>query len=212
MPIQINNSVTNYPLANNTNTQSTSASSTGASTGDELTANTESDIKVSSRAQKVQMLNEEFFSGGPASVTITPEFIKRLQEYGFISEGEAEKLNVEKPKNQKIEGTLGELSAEIKDLRERLINDSPDDSLIGILERADAIINNLDGSKPSSLASNIKTVGAELNAYLGGSEAKKLSDEEKESMNELSLALKIADKLNPNNMSSQKLNSYLSFM
>ena len=33
----------------------------------------------------------------------------------------------------------------------------------------------------------------------------------KETLDELSLALQIADKLNPNNISSQKLNSYLAF-
>jgi len=212
MSIQINNSVIFSPPENSNKTEiqkTTNATNTNA--GEEKTLNSVSDIKLSSRAHKIQILNEEFFPSGPASVTITPEFIQRLHEYGFISEAEVERLNRGKPEHQRTSGTLGELSTEIESLSDRLKNDQPGDSLIDILTRADAIINNLDGSKPSSLTSNIKMVSAELNSYLGSGDAKQLTDEEKKSMDELSLALTIADKLNPNNISSQKLNSYLSF-
>ncbi|WP_250655118.1 hypothetical protein [Alkalimarinus coralli] len=213
MSMQINNPTLLTPTTNNDSTkvQSTANVENKGST-DEKAANKESDIKLSSRAHKIQMLNEEFFPGGPASVAITPGFIQRLHEYGFISDTELEKLDVAKSEEQKPSGTLGELSKKIDSLSDRLTSESPDDSLIGILTRADAIINNLDGSKPSPLTGDIKTVSAELNAYMGSSDADKLADAEKKMMDELSLTLKIADKLNPNNASSQKLNSYLSFM
>jgi len=212
MSIQINNSVIFSPPANSNNTEiQKTTHATNKNAGEEKNANSDSDIKLSSRAHKVQMLNEEFFPNGPSSVTITSEFIQRLHEYGFITEAEVGKLNSRKPEHQQASGTLGELSKEIGSLSDRLKNDKPGDSLIDILTRADAIINNLDGSKPSSLARNIKMVSAELNSYLGSDDAKQLTDEEKKSVNELSLALTIADKLNPNNISSQKLNSYLSF-
>jgi len=212
MSIQINNSVIFSPPANSNNTEiQKTTHATNKNAGEEKNANSDSDIKLSSRAHKVQMLNEEFFPNGPSSVTITSEFIQRLHEYGFITEAEVDKLNSRKPEHQQASGTLGELSKEIGSLSDRLKNDKPGDSLIDILTRADAIINNLDGSKPSSLARNIKMVSAELNSYLGSDDAKQLTDEEKKSVNELSLALTIADKLNPNNISSQKLNSYLSF-
>jgi len=214
MSIQTHNSFISSPAINSSSTQvqnTTHATDTGTDAVANEAVNTGSDIKLSSRAQKVQMLNEEFFSGGPTSVTITPELIQRLYEYGFITESEANNLDGGKTKNEETTGTLGELSADIEDLSDRLKNDKPEDSLIDILTRADAIINNFDGSKPSSLTNDIKLVSAELNAYLESVDAKQLTDLEKKSMDKLSLALTIADKLNPNNISSQKLNSYLAF-
>ncbi|MFT6122433.1 MAG: hypothetical protein ACJASG_000956 [Oleiphilaceae bacterium] len=212
MSIQTQHSFISPSTSNSTNTQvQKTIQATNTSTGAAETVNKESDIKLSSRAHKVQMLNEEFFPGGPSSVTITPEFIERLYEYGFISESEASKFSNNDSVDKKASGTLGELSADIKDLNDRLKNDNPEDSLIDILTRADAIINNLNGSKPSPLTNNIKLVSAELNAYLGSADVKQLSDIETKSMGKLSLALSIADKLNPNNISSQQLNSYLSF-
>jgi len=212
MSIQTNNSVILSPPTNSNNTTiQTTTQATNTDTGEEKTVNKESDIKLSSRAHKIQMLNEEFFPSGPSSVTITPDFIQRLHEYGFISEAELDKLDSGKSEHQQTTSTLGELSAEIETLSDRLKIDNPGDKLIDILTRAGAIINNLDGSKPSSLTSNIKLVSAELNSYLGSDDAKQLTEAEKKSMDKLSLALTIADKLNPNNISSQKLNSYLSF-
>tara|TARA_R110002167_G_scaffold47812_3_gene141318 strand:- start:5770 stop:6411 length:642 start_codon:yes stop_codon:yes gene_type:complete len=213
MSIQTLNSLLSPPTTNSANTQIQNTPSsenidTTAIVGD--TVNKESDIKLSSRAQKIQMLNEEFFPGGPSSVTITSEFIQRLHEYGFISESEANDLGSNSAATEnESSGTLGALSAEIKSISKRLDSDS---DLTDILSRADAIINNLDGSNPSSLTNNIKLVDAELNAYLGRADAEQLTASEKNSMDNLSLVLTIADKLNPNNLTSQKLNSYLSFM
>ena len=169
----------------------------------------EDDISLSSRAQKIQMLNEEFFPGGPSSVTITPDFIQRLHEYGFISESEANDLSSGTTAESESTDTVGALSDEIKRITQGLEADS---SLIGILNRADDIINNLDGTKPTHLTNNIKLVDVELNAYLNSDEAAQLTETEKQSMEQLSLALTLADKLNPNNLTSPKLNSYLSFM
>jgi len=214
MPIQTHNSFIPPPATNSNNTQIQKTTQTTDKDSDPVadeTINRENDVKLSSRAHKIQMLNEEFFPSGPSSVSITPDFIQRLYEYGFISESEANNLDSSDTETIGPTGTLGELSADIEAISDRLKNDKPEDSLIDILTRADAIINNLDGSKPSSLTNNIKLVSAELNAYLEGVDAKQLTDQEKKSMNKLSLALTIADKLNPNNISSQKLNSYLSF-
>ncbi|GAA3936338.1 hypothetical protein [Litoribacillus peritrichatus] len=209
----VNNAVTNTaPVTGNSagSASTTSATNTSSNSNQEQTSAVESDIRLSSRAKKVQKLNEEFFPGGPSTVKITPEFIERLQEYGFISKAEAESLGAQQAKTGAGD-TVGKLSSEIKALQERLRTIDPQDGLLDILEKSDAIISNLDGSKPSGLAADIKTVNAELNAYLNSEQAKKLSETEKETLDELSLALQIADKLNPNNISSQKLNSYLAF-
>ncbi|MEH6651376.1 MAG: hypothetical protein V7707_15220 [Motiliproteus sp.] len=168
-------------------------------------------VELSTRAQKIQKLNEEFFSAGPNSVSITPEFIARLTEYGFLSTDEASKLSPsvassdESPSN-----TLGELSTFIDRFSNDMKATDPENSLVHTLQKAKSIIQNIDGSNPSSLASDIKTVGAELNQYLNSNAGQTLSDEDKTSLNQLEVALKIADKLNPENLSSSKINGYLS--
>jgi len=168
-------------------------------------------VELSTRAQKIQKLNEEFFPAGPQSVKITPAFIERLKEYGFISSDEASKLSPsvassdEGPAN-----TLGELSHFIDLFSSEVKASDPENSLITTLQKAKSIINNFDGSKPSSMASDIKTVTAELNQYSKSTEAQTLSNDDKSSLDQLELALKIADKLNPENLSSSKINDYLS--
>ena len=166
---------------------------------------------MSSRAYKVQQLNEEFFPRGPGSLKITPEFIQRLQEYGFITTKEADNLGALQNTASEQTESLDELSSAIEALSERLKQEEGNEDLVGLLARSRAIINNLDGSKPSSLTANIKAVSSELTAYLSSGEVAQLTPQEKESLQELNLALRIADRMNPKNISSAKLSSYLSF-
>jgi len=189
----------------------TSASASASSSSESSESSSNSDIRFSSRAQKIQKLNEEFFPNGPASVRITPDFIQRLEEYGFISGDEAKQLGNKVSENPELSGPLGALTTSMDSLAQRLEEQDPDHKLVTILKQADAILENLDGSKPSSLATDIKTVSAELTDYLKTDDAEQLSEEEKEAMEQLQLALKIADRMNPENLSSSKLNSYLAF-
>lgn len=208
MAIQLNNN-----LVNNTNSSNSAATSTGTNSATEQKqdANNQDDIKLSTRAQKIQKLNEEFFPNGPGSLRITGDFIQRLYDYGFISQSEAENLggriaDSELPKNlENISNNLSIISDRVK-----LIDSS--DSLIDILKRSDAILNNLDGSNPSELAKDISSVNAELANYLNSDDAEKLTDDEKKALDELSVALRIADRMNPANLSTSKLNQYLSFL
>ncbi|MFC3152807.1 hypothetical protein ACFOEK_17345 [Litoribrevibacter euphylliae] len=208
MAIQLNNN-----LVNNTNSSNSAATSTGTNSATEQKqdANNQDDIKLSTRAQKIQKLNEEFFPNGPGSLRITGDFIQRLYDYGFISQSEAENLggriaDSELPKNlENISNNLSIISDRVK-----LIDSS--DSLIDILKRSGAILNNLDGSNPSELAKDISSVNAELANYLNSDDAEKLTDDEKKALDELSVALRIADRMNPANLSTSKLNQYLSFL
>lgn len=170
-------------------------------------------LELSTRAQKIQKLNEEFFPAGAQSVKITPAFIERLNEYGFISNDEAIKLSPSIASSDEVPArTLGELSSFIDRFSDDMKESNPDNSLITTLQKAKSIIHNFDGSKPSSMASDIKTVTAELNQYSKSTAAQTLSDDEKTSLNQLELALKIADKMNPENLSSSKINDYLSVL
>jgi hypothetical protein len=211
MALQVNNSAVN-------NTGNATTPNKGKDTPDSA-SNTQSQdsIQLSTRAQKIQKLNQEFFPDGPHSLRITPGFIQRLQEFGFISNSEAEGFGANLASNalssgNELPGTIGDISRNIEAITQRVSRINSEDDLVGILQRSDAILQNLDGSKPNALASDIRTVNAELSNYLNSTEADELTEQEKSALNELNTALKVADKLNPANLSTQKLNQYLAFL
>ncbi len=202
------------------NNTSQTNTSTGVSSTTENQSKNENDsaevakdsrrIELSDRAQKIQKLNEEFFKGGPSSVKITPDFIARLQEYGFLDKNQANQLSASAQQTAiEDKSSLGQLSNFIDSFSEKLEKQNPTDSLISTLNKAKSIINNFDGSKPSSLASDIKTVSAELTQYINDNEIDK---DDKEQLEELNLALKIADNLKPDNLSTAKVNNYLKIL
>jgi hypothetical protein len=196
--------------ANTSNAVGVTAATTKQGETSDTEASKESQkVAFSDRAQKIQKLNEEFFEGGPRSVKITPEFIQRLQEYGFIDKSQASQLtssaNIIAAEDK---SSLGQLSSFIDTYSSKLKSADSNDSFIETLNKAKSIINNFDGSKPSTLATDIKTVSAELTQYLS-SHANEISEENKQQLEELNLALKIADNLKPDNLSSSKVNDYL---
>ena len=205
MALQVNNSTVNN-TGNATNPKNGKNSAEGAKG-----TQSQDSIQLSTRAQKIQKLNDEFFPDGPHSLRITPDFIQRLQEFGFISKTEAEGFDKHLNSKTELPGTVGDISRNIETITHRVNRINSEDPLIGILHRADAILNNLDGSKPNALANDIKTVNAELTNYLNSNEADELTQPEKNALDDLSTALKVADKLNPANLSTAKLNQYLAF-
>ncbi|MEH6473698.1 MAG: hypothetical protein V7752_20945 [Halopseudomonas sp.] len=108
------------------NSQGVTAKTANHSTDKNGTAEASRDnhrsVELSTRAQKIQKLNEEFFSAGPLSVSITPEFIARLTEYGFLSTDQASNLSpsVASP-DENLSNTLGELSLFIDQPRESIL-------------------------------------------------------------------------------------------
>ncbi|GLQ32800.1 hypothetical protein [Litoribrevibacter albus] len=209
MTIQLNNSV-----VNNANGSNTTKKTTGNTTSAEAQQNSsnDDDIKLSTRAQKIQKLNEEFFPNGPGSLRITGDFIQRLYDYGFISQSEAEHLGGRVSNTKDLPDSLEKISNNLSIISDRVKLIDSEDSLIDILKRSDAILNNLDGSNPSELAKDITSVNAELTSYLKSDEAEKLTEDEVKALKELSTALRIADRMNPANLSAGKLNQYLSFL
>jgi len=173
----------------------------------EKTAATES-VALSSRAQKIQKLNEEFFPSGPKSLQITSTFIERLHEYGLINDSEADRLSTAvSAAEDSSPNQLKDLTLFIGEFSEQLKKDTPTHSLIDTLDRAKSIIDQLDAAKPSAI--NIKGVIAELSQYRNSEEAKSLSDAEYSSLTLLEASLTIADKLSPETASSEKINHYL---
>ena len=171
------------------------------------------EVELSTRAQKIQKLNEDFFPAGPQSLKITSAFIDRLKEYGFLSDNEAKELHSSTTLDKESSTpNLEKLSLFIDRFNDQIQKEDPENSLISTLDNAKNILNNLDKSRPSSKATDIKAVIAELMQYKNSEAAQELSHNDKASLNQLEAALRISDKLNPGNLSSQKVSHYLSVL
>ena len=170
-------------------------------------------IELSTRAQKIQKLSEEFFPAGPQSLKITPAFIGRLNEYGFLSEDEAKELSSSAISDE--DGStpnLEELSVFVDRFSDQIKKEDPKSKLVSTLEKSKYILDNLDRSSASFMAFDIKTVVSELEQYRNSEAAERLSNDDGASLNQLEAALKIADKLNPENLSSREVSHYLSVL
>jgi len=197
---------------------SAATASTAASTKETESAATDSkktdenNIHLSTRAQKIQKLNEEFFPGGPKSIRITPDFVARLHEYGLISAADADSLSpAARANSSEAESSLAELSLFTQNFGEELAESDPDNSLITTLNKAHSIIDAWEGDDPASM-SEVTQVIAELATFNGSPALETLDHDDQKSMLELELAMNIAKKLNPQGNVSQEINSYMNIL
>lgn len=169
---------------------------------------TDNNVQLSTRAQKIQKLNEEFFPSGPKNIRITPDFVARLQEYGLISAADAESLS---PGNSESTSSLEELSLFAERYSSRLEEEDPDSNLITTLNKANSIIDAWESSDPNSMA-ELNTVLVALTEFNDSPMQETLNYDDQKSMRELELAMNIAQKLNPESNVSQEINSYLNIL
>lgn len=174
-------------------------------------------VTLSGRALSVQKLNQEFFANGTKGFKVTSDFVAKLEEYGLINSTEASRLSplvspLSRFKEQGDNSSLDKVTEFLNDFRDELKEENPESSLIDTLNGAEEIINNFDGAQSASSQANIKSVLAELNSFYNSAEAESLDADDKESLLQLGLTLRIADRLNPSSISSSKVNSYLSTM
>ena len=194
-------------------TEAQDSSKESDATGTSTSASNSQGVSLSGRALSVQKLSQEFFANGTQGFQITSEFVSKLEEYGT----EASRLSplvspFSRFKEQGDNSSLDKVTEFINDFRDELKEENPESSLIDTLNSAEEIIDNFDGSQSASSQANIKSVLAELNSFYKSPEAESLEDDEKESLVQLGLTLRIADRLNPSSISSSKVNSYLSTM
>lgn len=202
-------SISQHQTSVGTTQNTAETASTNKTTAEQENNVTSQASNLSDRAQKIQKLNEEFFSGGPRSVKITPAFIQRLNEYGFLNDTEASRyLTDQQSLGTAQDDTVGQLSDFIDDFSSKLREESTDNSLVATLEKAKKVLDNL-GNTNSNSALDIKTTSAELTQYLNSEDAKTLSEEDKDHLSQLQMVLGIADKLQPDNLSRSKLNDYV---
>ena len=204
---------TNTGLLNNTNQMDTANSEKPESEhyNTEITnPSTEKGdtVKISTRAEKIQKLNEEFFAAGPRAFKITPEFINRLEEYGLLTAHDAKKLGGSVTSGTQGANTVAELSAFIVGFIESVRQVAPDSSLMEVLQQAQTVLDNFNNPTTQSLNINIPEITQQIKQY-SESEIDQLPDADKESFKQLLLVLEAANVLTPGKNTTAEIDQYL---
>lgn len=199
--------LTNNQTSTVQQTDSTSSSKSASSTSDN-TVNQDK-LEISSRAQKIQQLNEDFFSNGIKAFTITQDFIQRLEEYGFLTASEASNLGTNVATSVTSDtSTVGEISKFIDSYVESTKEAAPNSSLIDVLQQAKTVLDNFNNPTESSKSINIVQVSSQIQNYIDTS-TEQLADSDKKSLKQLVSALDITNILTPGKNTLSQINSYL---
>ncbi len=165
-------------------------------------------VEISTRAQKIQKLNEEFFAAGPRAFKVTAEFIDRLQEYGLLSASAAKQLGGNTGANGEGAETVVELSLFIDSFVASVKQVAPDSTLIELLQQAQTVLDNFNNPTAESLAINIPVVTQQLKDYSDTS-TDTLPEADRQSLKQLLLVLGAADVLNPGTNTTAEIDQYL---
>ena len=190
-------------------TSSVSNSTTVASESSSANTANQDKVEISTRAQKIQKLNEEFFSGPIDQFTITQNFIQRLEEYGLITAEQASELAVNTEASDSSESsTVGELSNFIDSFTASVKTIDPNSSLIGVLQQAKTVLDDFNNPTEKSKNINIVQISRQIQSYID-SASEQLPETDTKSLNELVSALDIANLLTPGKNTTSQINSYL---
>jgi len=199
----LNNTTASSSSSNTANDGTTVSAESSTSTGDSVT--------VSTRAQKLQQLSEEFFSGGLMQMKDMPALVQRLEEYGFITSNEAESIGFDSSEGS-LDGELGEMSSFIDLLAEQLADDENNNGILTALDNAKSVIESFDQSQSPIAKTELNITIAEITDFLSSSRSDALAEEDKQYLEQLNTVLKISDKLQQDQLSSESINRYLSFL
>jgi len=190
-------------------TSSVSNSTTVASESSSTNTANQDKVEISTRAQKIQKLNEEFFSGPIAQFTITQNFLQRLEEYGLITAEQASELAVNTEASDSSESsTVGELSNFIDSFTASVKTIDPNNSLIEVLQQAKTVLDDFNNPTEKSKNINIVQISRQIQSYID-SASKQLPETDTKSLNQLVSALDIANLLTPGKNTTTQINSYL---
>jgi hypothetical protein len=204
-------------LIANTQTSTAQQASLTTSSPDTVTIDTSThnnslnNIDISTRAQKIQALNEEFFSAGPQSLVISSDFLQRLEQYGLITSEQANTLGADIIDEDEMEAkpTVSDLSLFIADFTGRLEqSELSNNSLIDALQNAKMVLEHVNSPTDESKNINIVQVSQQLKTYTN-SATEQLSESEKTSLKYITSALDIANVLTPGTHTTAQINSYL---
>lgn len=175
------------------------------------TATSDDNATFSSRAERLAALNEEFTITGP-DFEVNAAFISRLQEFEFISPGEAERLLGQ---SEAAEPTIKDAGPQaIIDLQqdlEALAGLVPaDGNLALLLNETSEALTDLKASSPLANAPQYKALQQRLEQSLASdTDAAVLSDADRYRMTQAMDVMLIASRLAPGSETNAGIRSYL---
>jgi len=188
-----------------------SAASSQKAVDTKATANTDS-VNFSNQAMKIQSIAKDFFSGGQLSLADIPKYIKRLENDGFLTGAQAEKLGVADGKEtDKLADETTKVLDFISSFRDKVSEKDPQDGLIDALDRAKKTIENLGSNHDSSMAADVKTSLLEIDSYLNSDKAKQWDEQDMKALKDVKNILSVTNQLHFNQTSSTAVNRYLQF-
>lgn len=169
-------------------------------------------VSFSNRAMKIQSISKDFFSGGQLSLADLPKYIKRLENDGFLTASEADKLGqTDGKKTDKLSDETTKVLDWIDSFRDKVNKKDPQNGLIGALNRAEKTIENLSSNYSSSMTTDVKTSLLELDSYLKNDNMKQWDKQDVEALKDVKTILSLTNQLHFNKTSSTAINRYLQF-
>ncbi|OUR80083.1 hypothetical protein A9Q75_10990 [Colwellia psychrerythraea] len=195
----------------------------------EESAVVDNSLYLSSRAQKINAISSEFFSGAELTFDDVGALKEKLYQFGLISKGEYATLS-----GTTTDATTSESSANtstttltsfLGDFIERLNKDDADEdtdsdedvtesetivALTGALTTAKEILNNVEEQKlQTDFKSSLKDALALLKETINDKSFEKLPLDDKIGLSKVHQALEIVDRLSPQRLNNDKVNQYI---
>ncbi|TWX70801.1 hypothetical protein ESZ36_03870 [Colwellia demingiae] len=196
----------------------------------EESAVVDNSLYLSSRAQKINAISSEFFSGAELTFDDVGALKEKLYQFGLISKGEYATLG-----GTTTDATTSESSANtstttltnfLGDFIERLNKDDDADgdtdsdekvtesetivALTGALTTAKKILNNVEEQKlQTDFKTSLKGALALLKETINDKSFEKLPLDDKIGLSKVHQALEIVDRLSPQRLNNDKVNQYI---
>lgn len=222
-------STINNSLINTTNLSSQGAKNTAVAQTEQVKVDDSknksvrlegSEIVVSSRAQKLKALADEFFSGGINSANLDA-LKERAYEYGLLSKHQFNSLTnasnkVETNQPEKTSQSLADELNKVKTQIEKRNKEVPEDkrqdvsSVTNVLTRVSSILTDPEEAITNEqFKSQIATAIKDLKGIIDSVTFGNLPLNERASITNSASALSVIESLAPRNLSNEKVNQYL---
>lgn len=236
----------NSATVNNTVSQKDTAEVTAVTVKDttnviksETSTGVDNSIYLSSRAQKINVISSEFFSGAQLSFDDIDALKEKLYQFGLISKGDYDNLTGSKVNASEAQASTSTttLTSFLGDFIERLNSDETDDNtntntntesdtdtdtddsangsetikvLTAALTSAKAMLSNIEEQKlQPDFQSTLKSTLALLNETISDPSFESLPLEDKVGLSKVHQTLEIVDRLSPQRLNNDKVNQYI---
>lgn len=236
------NNINNYSSLLNSSTNSASTTSKSEidsiieqhkeNTTEQVAGNTlnQNNLYLSSKAQKINALSNEFFNGATLNFNDVESLKERAYQLGLISQNEYAKLTNTTTKTEsevtEIEDPTTALTDFIGDLLKRLQSSEDEENqdtdnateqpsealnaLISALEGAKEIIANIEEAKQESdFKDKLQNTLGLLKETIEAPSFEKVPLDDKVGLSKVYQALEIVDQLTPQRLTNEKLNKYI---